>query len=63
MKNFDVESPAIKERLIARNHLAFSFLTHMPIVPGHSLVCPIRVVESSQESDNPVNGRFRMQGI
>lgn len=49
MKNFDVESPRIRERIIARNHLAFSFLTHMPIVPGHSLVCPIRVVESSEE--------------
>lgn len=49
MKNFDVESPRIKERLIVRNHIAFSFLTHMPIVPGHLLVCPIRVVESSEE--------------
>lgn len=49
MKNFDVESPRIKERLVARNELAFSFLSHMPIVPGHLLICPIRVVESSAE--------------
>lgn len=49
MKNFDVENPRIKERTIARNHLAFSFLTHVPIVPGHSLICPIRVVESCEE--------------
>ena len=49
MKNFDVESPRIKERIIARKHLAFAFLSHMPIVPGHSLVCPIRVVESSEK--------------
>ena len=49
MKNFDVESPRIKERTIARNHLAFSFLTHMPIVPGHLLICPIRIVESHEE--------------
>lgn len=49
MKNFDIESPRIKERTIARNDLAFAFLTHMPIVPGHLLICPIRVVESSEQ--------------
>ena len=49
MKNFDVESPRIKERTIARNHLAFSFLSYMPIVPGHLLICPIRVVELCEE--------------
>jgi len=36
MQKFDVESPGIKERIIAGNHLAFSFLTHIPIVPGHA---------------------------
>lgn len=49
MKNFDVENPIMKERTIVRNHLAFSFLSHMPIVPGHLLICPIRVVESCEE--------------
>ncbi len=49
MKSFEIDSPCIKERMIARNDLAFSFLTHMPIVPGHALVCPVRVVESSAE--------------
>jgi diadenosine tetraphosphate (Ap4A) HIT family hydrolase len=49
IKHFDPENPGIKERTIARNHLAFSFLTHMPIVPGHSLICPIRVVDSSEK--------------
>ena len=49
MKRFDPEDPSIKERTVARNHLAFSFLTHMPIVPGHLLICPIRVVESCEE--------------
>lgn len=49
MKSFDVESPRIKERVIGRNQLAFSFLSHMPIVPGHSLISPIRVVESCEE--------------
>lgn len=49
MKYFDVENPIIKERMIIRNHLAFSFLGQMPIVTGHSLICPIRVVEISDE--------------
>lgn len=49
MKNFDIKSTRIKERLVACNELAFSFLSHMPIVPGHLLICPIRVVESSIE--------------
>lgn len=49
MKKFDIESPRIQERMLARNSLAFSFLTHMPIVPGHSLICPIRAVKTSEE--------------
>jgi diadenosine tetraphosphate (Ap4A) HIT family hydrolase len=49
MKNFDIDSPRIKERLVARNELAFSFLSHIPIVPGHLLICPIRVVASCEE--------------
>src|SRR5215216_2088066 len=46
---FDPENPKTKERVIVRDHLAFAFLTHMPIVPGHSLVCPIRIVDSSEQ--------------
>lgn len=49
LKYFDPESSRIKERIIERNRLAFSFLTHMPIVPGHSLICPLRVVDSSEQ--------------
>jgi diadenosine tetraphosphate (Ap4A) HIT family hydrolase len=49
MKNFDIENPRIKERLVACNDLAFSFLSHMPIVPGHLLICPIRAVASCEE--------------
>lgn len=49
MLSFDVNHPSIQERLIAKNSLAFSFLTHMPIVPGHALVCPIRCVETCEE--------------
>lgn len=49
MKHFDVENPKIKERLVASNELAFSFLTHIPIVPGHLLICPMRAVETCEE--------------
>jgi len=49
MLGFDPESPRIKERMIGRNHLAFAFLSHIPIVPGHLLICPIRVVESHED--------------
>lgn len=49
MTGFDPEKPSIKERTVARNDLAFSFLTHMPIVPGHVLICPLRVVETCEE--------------
>lgn len=49
MEGFDQENPEIKERIIGSNQLAFVFLSHMPIVPGHLLVCPIRVVESYEK--------------
>lgn len=47
MKSFDIGN--LEERTIARNQFAFSFLSHIPIVPGHSLICPLRVVKSSEE--------------
>lgn len=49
MLGFDQENPTIKERTIECNHLAFAFLSHMPIVPGHLLICPIRIVPSCEE--------------
>lgn len=49
MQGFDLDNAKIKERTIGRNHLAFAFLSHMPIVPGHLLICPIRIVESSEK--------------
>ena len=52
MHSFEKEDPRIKERVIAKNHFAFSFLSHMPIVPGHLLICPIRVVETCEELDH-----------
>ena len=49
MQGFDMNNPKIKERIIAKNGLAFSFLTHMPIVPGHALICPVRSVKTCEE--------------
>ena len=49
MKNFNIESPAINNRIIIKNDLAFSFVSRMPIVPGHLLICPIRVVEFCED--------------
>lgn len=49
MQSFDIESPNIKERIVARNELAFSFPSYMPIVPGHLLICPIRRVEKIED--------------
>lgn len=49
MRGFDMNNPQIKERVIGKNKLAFSFLTHMPIVPGHALICPIRIVETCEQ--------------
>ncbi len=47
--HFDVNHPTIKERMIAENLLAFSFLTHRPIVPGHTLICPVRCATTCEE--------------
>lgn len=38
------ENPAIKERTIIKNDLAWAFPTNIPIVPGHVLIAPIRCV-------------------
>ena len=52
MKFFDIKNPDIKERILAKNHLAFAFLNQMPIVPGHVLVCPLRHIETSAELEH-----------
>ena len=36
-------------RVFAENEYAFAFPTNIPITPGHSLVCPQRVVETIDE--------------
>ena len=48
MECFEIDSPKIRDRLIAKNHLAFAFPSYIPIVPGHVLICPIRVVETCE---------------
>src|SRR5438045_532919 len=42
MKCVFCEDPIIKKRAIASNDLAWAFLSNIPIVPGHTLVAPIR---------------------
>ena len=44
MEYFDINDPNIKNRLIVKNELSFAFPSKMPIVPGHTLICPIRHV-------------------
>ncbi len=41
--------PDIQERVIARNDLAFAFLTNIPIVEGHTLIVPVRCVGAFDE--------------
>lgn len=43
------EDPAVKERTLAENELAFAFLSYMPIVPGHTLISPKRHIASYEE--------------
>ncbi len=38
------ELPAIKERTVLKNKLAWAFLTNIPITQGHVLISPIRCV-------------------
>ena len=44
MKYFDINNPDIKNRLIIENKYAFAFPSNIPIVPGHTLICPKRHV-------------------
>ena len=40
MKTFDFTDVEITSRMVAENELAFAFLNKMPILPGHTLICP-----------------------
>jgi diadenosine tetraphosphate (Ap4A) HIT family hydrolase len=42
-------SPEIEGHTLKRNELAWAFLTNIPITPGHSLVIPVRHVETFEE--------------
>lgn len=44
-----IDDPTITQRMVAENELAFAFLGKMPIVPGHTLVCPKRMVAKSED--------------
>lgn len=49
MNFFDYKSTEIRERTIAENENAFAFLNKMPITPGHTLICPKRLIVLSEE--------------
>ncbi len=54
----------VSERVIIENELAFAFPTNMPIVPGHLLICPKRVVtryEDLSEEEKSSIERLRIQ--
>jgi histidine triad (HIT) family protein len=40
------DKPELKTRAVLSNELAWAFLTNIPIVPGHLLICPVRCVAS-----------------
>ncbi len=49
MQNFDCKSPEILQRIVAENTHAFAFLNKMPIIPGHTLICPKQPIAFSKE--------------
>jgi diadenosine tetraphosphate (Ap4A) HIT family hydrolase len=44
-----INDPTISERTVAENELAIAFLGKMPIVPGHTLICPKREIAKSED--------------
>ena len=46
---FETHDPDISYRIIAENEHAFALLTQTPIVPGHTLICPKKVVQFSKD--------------
>ncbi|KKU68298.1 MAG: Histidine triad (HIT) protein [Parcubacteria group bacterium GW2011_GWA2_47_16] len=56
------ELPLIKERAVAKNKLAFAFLTNIPITPGHILISPIRCVSTFDEmTEKEVKAVFELR--
>ncbi|MCI5051828.1 MAG: HIT domain-containing protein [Simkaniaceae bacterium] len=39
----------VNDRVILKNDLAYAFVAYMPILPGHSLLCPVREVATFEE--------------
>ena len=42
-------TPENREREILRNDLVWAFPTRAPIIPGHTLICPIRCVPTFED--------------
>ncbi|MBI4262671.1 HIT domain-containing protein [Candidatus Uhrbacteria bacterium] len=42
-------SPDIQKRTIVAEGLVWAFLTRTPITPGHTLICPVRCVQTMDE--------------
>ena len=52
MPNSFNEIKEIKQRIILENNYAYIFLTNIPIVSGHLLIAPKRVVKKIEELNN-----------
>ena len=61
MSYLDSKSADVRDRLIAENKHAFAIPSNMPIVPGHVLVFPKRVVVAVYElNDNEMTAIFEL---
>lgn len=40
------ENKEIEDRIIVKNELVFAFPTNIPIVPGHTIICPVRHISN-----------------
>jgi diadenosine tetraphosphate (Ap4A) HIT family hydrolase len=49
MKYFDINDPIIQAKIIIENELTFAFPTNIPIVQGHTLICPKRPITKMDE--------------
>ena len=55
--------PEVKERVIIQNDLVFAFPTNIPIVPGHTLICPIRCVPTFEDlTPEEARAMFELRG-
>lgn len=55
------EDKGIKERTIVKNELVFAFPTNIPIVPGHTIICPIRhILNINELTEQEIKSIFEM---